>query len=281
MGSLHPATRYAQDGEIGGLGHSRRADLVLLNDQLEVQNTWYGGELVVEHRKITSLLDQALSKRYRYPRAAYQTVKLPGKVKLTPPLPTEAVTANVIRAALPGIILFHERVALDPTGAATWEEILAKHHLCFVTVVERHGKSGEVAHGLLQNFGLREGAVGSSVGHDAHNIILAGSNEPDMQLALATVKKLRGGVCVVRGGKVVASVALPVAGLISDKRATEVARQTTELKSAWVEAGCTLPYMGFNLIPLSVIPEIRITDKGLVTVPQMQILPLFEALGRG
>jgi adenine deaminase len=281
MGSLHPATRYAQDGEIGGLGHSRRADLVLLNDQLEVQNTWYGGELVVEHRKITPLLDQALSKRYHYPRAAYQTVKLPRKVKLTPPLPTEAVTANVIRTALPGIILFHERMAIDPAGAATWTEILAKHDLCFVTVVERHGKSGEVAHGLLKDFGLRDGAVASSVGHDAHNIILAGSNEPDMQLALATVKKLHGGVCVVRGGKVVASVALPVAGLISDKRATEVARQTTELKRAWVDAGCTLPYMGFNLIPLSVIPEIRITDKGLVTVPQMQILPLFEALGRG
>jgi adenine deaminase len=275
MGSLHPATRYAQDGEIGGLGHSRRADIVLLNDQLEVQNTWYGGELVVEGRKITPLLEKALSKRYRYPRAAYETVKLPKKVKLTPALPTAPVTANVIRTALPGIILFHDRVAIDPTGA-TWPELLAKHQLCFVTIVERHGKSGEVAHGLLKDFGLRDGAVASSVGHDAHNIILAGSNEADMQLALATLKKLRGGVCVVRGGKVVASVALPVAGLLSDHRATEVAEQTTILKRAWVEAGCTLPYMGFNLIPLSVIPEIRITDKGLLTVPQMKILPLFE-----
>ena len=97
-----------------------------------------------------------------------------------------------------------------------------------------------------------------------------------MQLALATIKKLRGGVCVVRGGKVIASVALPVAGLISDQRATVVARETTALKKTWVEAGCTLPYMGFNLIPLSVIPEIRITDKGYVTVPGMKILPLFE-----
>jgi adenine deaminase len=83
-------------------------------------------------------------------------------------------------------------------------------------------------------------------------------------------------VCVVRDGKVLASVALPVAGLISDKRATVVAKETTALKKAWVASGCTLPYMGFNLIPLSVIPEIRITDKGYVTVPGMQILPLFE-----
>ena len=277
MGSLHGATRYAKDGDIGGLGHSRRADIVLINDALEVQNTWYGGELVVENRKVTPLLDKALSKRYRYPRAAYSTVLLPKKkLKLTPAVPTQAVTANVIRTALPGIILFHDKVALEPTKGTTWNELFTKHSLCFVTVVERHGKSGAVAHGLLKDFGITDGAVGSSVGHDAHNIIIAGTNEADMQLALTTIKALRGGVCVVRGGKVIVSVALPIAGLISDKRATAVAKETTALKQAWVAAGCALPYMGFNLIPLSVIPEIRITDKGYVTVPGMEILPLFQ-----
>ena len=145
-----------------------------------------------------------------------------------------------------------------------------------MTVVERHGRSGRVAHGLLRGFGLQEGAVGSSVGHDAHNIILAGRNPSDMRTALEAIRHMRGGVCVVRKGSVVASVALPVAGLISDKRAPAVAAETTLLKQAWREAGCTLPYMGFNLIPLSVIPQIRITDKGLVTVPGMRILPLFE-----
>ncbi len=276
MGSLHPATRYAKDGDIGGFGPARRADLVLLNDDLVPQNTWYGGELVVENRKVTPLLDKALSKRYRYPKAAYQTVKLAPKLTLTPALPAAPVTANCIRTALPGIILFHEKVALNPQPGETWPDLFAKHGLCFVTVIERHGKSGKVAHGLLKDFGLKEGAVGSSVGHDAHNIILAGTNEADMQLALKTIKAMKGGVCVVRGGKVVAKVALPIAGLLSDKRATVVATESTALKQAWSEAGCTLPYMGFNLIPLSVIPEIRITDKGLVTVPGMQILPLFE-----
>ena len=276
MGSLHPATRYAQDGDIGGIAPARRADLVLMNDSLEPQNTWYGGELVVENRKITPLLDRALSRRYRYPRAAYQTVKLSPRLKLTPEVPAAPVTANVIRTALPGIILFHDRVSLQPSPGTTWSDLFAAHQLCFVTVVERHGRSGAVAHGLLKDFNLREGAVGSSVGHDAHNIILAGTNEADLQLALKTIKAMRGGVCVVRGGKVVAKVALPVAGLLSDKRATVVAAESTALKKAWSEAGCTLPYMGFNLIPLSVIPEIRITDKGLVTVPGMQILPLFE-----
>jgi adenine deaminase len=276
MGSLHPATRYGMDGEIGGIAPARRADIVLLNDALEPQNTWYGGELVVQNRKVTPLLDQALSKRYRYPRAAYQTVKVASKLKLTPDVPKGPVVANTIRTALPGIILFHAKVALHPTPATTWTELFTKHNLCFVTVVERHGKNGNVAHGLLKDFNLREGAVGSSVGHDAHNIILAGTNEADLQLALKTIKAMRGGVCVVRGGKVLAKVALPIAGLLSDQRATLVAAESTALKNAWSATGCTLPYMGFNLIPLSVIPEIRITDKGLVTVPGMRILPLFE-----
>lgn len=274
MGSLHPATRYAMDGDFGGLAPARRADVVLLNDALEVQNTWFGGELVVERRKITPLLDRALSQPYRYPRAAYSTVKLPRKVRLTPPLPTKPVTANVIRLVPPGIVTAHERVALAP--AATWPELLAQHDVCFLTVVERHGKTGGVGYGLLRDFGLADGAVASSVGHDAHNIVLAGTNEADLQLALATVKAMRGGVSVVRGGKVLAKVALPIAGLLSDQRAPVVAKETTALKRAWTKLGCKVPYMGFNLLPLSVIPELRLTDKGLIDVLGMRVVPLFE-----
>ncbi len=273
LGSLHPATRYALDGDFGGLAPARRADIVLTNDALEVQNTWFGGELVVEKKKITPLLDRALSRRYRYPRAAYQTVMLPRRVTLTPPLPKKAVTASVIRVVPPGIVTAHDRVALAP--AAAWSEHFTKHSLCFLTVVERHGKNGGVGYGLLRDFGLRDGAVASSVGHDAHNIVIAGTNEPDMQRALAEVKALRGGVCVVRRGKVLASVALPIAGLLSDKRATVVAKETSALKRAWVALGCKVPYMGFNLLPLSVIPELRLTDKGIVDVKAMAIVPLF------
>jgi adenine deaminase len=81
---------------------------------------------------------------------------------------------------------------------------------------------------------------------------------------------------VVEDGKVLAFVALPVAGLMSDKRVHEVAAENRTLKAAWEKVGCTIPYMGFNLIPLSVIPEIRITDKGLVKVPEMVLQPLFD-----
>ncbi|TQF42884.1 adenine deaminase [Bradyrhizobium sp. UNPF46] len=275
MGSLHGATRFGMDGDIGGLGGGRRADLVLMDDQLKPQCTWYGGELVVERGKITGRLDQALSQRYQYPKAAYATVKLPKTMKLTPELPAKACTVNAIKTALPGITLIHEKVAIEP--AKDWPSLFARYGLCFVTVVERHGKSaGNVAYGLLKDFGLKRGAVASSVGHDSHNIIVAGTNEADMQVAIAAIREQQGGVCVVADGKVRALVPLPIAGLLSDKRVTEVAEEVKVLKKEWAEAGCTIAYMGFNLIPLSVIPEIRITDKGLVLVPQMELAPLFE-----
>ena len=266
------------DGEIGGLGGGRRADLVLLDDGFKPQSTWYGGERVVHDRRITDALEQQLATaRYRYPERAYRTVTLPASPTLVPALPAAAVTANVLRIEQPGIVVRHDRVALAP--ATTWESLLDEHALCFVTVVERHGLNGNVAHGLLRGFGLTRGAVASTVGHDAHNIIVAGRTEADMQAALEAVAAGGGGVAVVDAGLVVARVALPVAGLLSDRRAPEVAAEMAALKRAWAALGLTLPFMGFNLIPLSVIPNLRITDQGLVTVPGMEQLPLFEYPG--
>lgn len=276
LGSLHGATRYAMDNELGGLGHGRRADLVLLDDELRPHSTWYGGELVVRDRRITPVLDEQLSTaRYEYPSAAYHTVTLPTQLRLTPALPPGPCRANAIRAALPGIVLFHQ--VIDLPAANNWDDLLDREALCFVTVVGRHGPDGRVAHGLLKDFGLTTGAVASSVGHDAHNLIVAGRTEADMRLAVETVREYDGGVVVVRDGVVRAVVPLPVAGLLSDKRAPEVAEATARLKREWAALGCTLPFMGFNLIPLAVIPEIRITDLGIVTVPGMQRLELFEA----
>ena len=276
MGSLHGATRFGKEGDFGGMGGGRRADLVMLDDDLNPISTWYGGELMVDQKKITSLLDETLSKPRRYPEAAYHTVKLPKDIKLTPDLPTDKVVANTIKTELPGIVLGHVKVELEP--ANDWQAHFERHGLCFVTVVERHGKSaGNVAYGLLSNFSLKSGAVASSVGHDSHNIIIAGTNEADMQVALRAIEQHQGGACVVQDGKVTAIVPLPIAGLLSDKRVHEVAKEGQALKVEWEKAGCTIPYMGSNLIPLSVIPEIRITDMGLVTVPQMEIVPLFDA----
>jgi adenine deaminase len=278
MGSLHPATRYAMDGDFGALGHGRRADMVLLNDDLEVKNTWYGGELVVEDGKVTSVLDEQLSnRRYQYPKKAYKTVNMPANPALLPAPPTVPSEVTILRTELPGIITIHKKAKLE-NPSVDWSQFLEDNDCCHMAVIERYGVEGNVAHGFLQNFGLKEGAVASSVGHDAHNVIVAGFDEASMKLAIETIREAQGGVAVVQGGEVVAFVALPIAGLISDLRADEVAEAASKVKAAWVAAGCTLPYMGFNLLPLSVIPEIRLTDKGLVKVPEMEIEPLFRAL---
>ena len=265
MGSLHPATRYNIDRDYGALGHSRRADIVMLDDNLNVHNTWLGGELVVENKKITSTLEQQLgNKRYKYPNRAYNTVILPNEFKLIPDIPNkENLKVNIIKSELPGIMTTREIINVKEI-ITDWKTFLHDNNLCHLCVVERHGHNGEYAHGFLKNFNLKHGAVASSVGHDAHNIIVAGMNESDMKFAIDKITETQGGIVIVNNGNLIAKVELPIAGLLSDKRANIVAEENKILKDEWKNAGCTLPYMGFNLLPLSVIPNFRITNKGLV-----------------
>ena len=277
MGSLHPATRFNIDRDYGALGHSRRADIIMLDDKLNVQNTWLGGQLVVKNKKITSLLDEQLSNnRYKYPAKAYRTVKIPKKINFLPSIPKKKkFKINVIKTELPGIMTFQEKISIN-YKIESWESVLKNHNLCHVCVIERHNKNGEVAHGFIKNFNLKEGAIASSVGHDAHNLIVAGLNVKDMKFATKIINDYQGGVVIVNKGKIISSLKLPVAGLISDKKASEIAKENKIFKKNWNKSGCTLAYMGFNLLPLSVIPNFRITNKGLVDVNSMKIVPLFE-----
>ena len=277
MGSLHPATRYNIDRDYGALGHSRRADIIMIDDELNVHNTWLGGQLVVEDKKITSILDNQLTfNRYRYPSKAYNTVYLPGNIEMTPKVPEKnKFKINVIRAQLPGIVTFKDQIQINEKHN-DWLQILKSNNLCHLCVIERHNKNGDFAHGFLKDFNLSSGAVASSVGHDAHNIIVAGLNAEDMQFAVNRINETQGGIVIVDNQKLIAEVKLPIAGLLSDKKASEVASENKIFKKNWIDSGCTLPYMGFNLLPLSVIPNFRITNKGLVDVNSMKIEPLFE-----
>ena len=277
MGSLHPATRYNIDRDYGALGHSRRADIVMVDDNLTVQNTWLGGQLVVENKKITSTLDEQLThNRYKYPAKAYNTINLPKNIQMIPDIPKEKdLKINVIRTQLPGIVTFKEQVQIKEL-VTDWSEVMKNHNLCHLCVIERHNISGDYAHGFLKDFNLKNGAVASSVGHDAHNIVVAGLNVEDMKFAVDRINETQGGIVIVQNKKLISEVKLPIAGLLSDKKASEVAAENIKFKKSWEDAGCTLPYMGFNLLPLSVIPNFRITNKGLVDVNSMKLEPLFE-----
>ena len=277
MGSLHPATRYNIDRDYGALGHGRRADIIMLDDNLNIHNTWLGGKQVVKDGKITSILEHQLNNnRYKYPERAYNTVILPKEVKLIPEIPIkENLKVNIIKTELPGIMTTRETINVNKS-ITDWKSFLSDNDLCHLCVIERHGLNGEYAHGFLKNFNLKEGAVASSVGHDAHNIIIAGMDEDDMKFALEKVEETQGGIVIVNKGILIAKLELPIAGLLSDKRANVVAEENRILKYEWSKAGCSLPYMGFNLLPLSVIPNFRITNKGLVDVNSMELIPLFE-----
>jgi adenine deaminase len=146
-----------------------------------------------------------------------------------------------------------------------------------IAVVERHRGTGNIGLGFVKGFGLRDGAIASSVAHDSHNIVVIGVQDDDMAVAVQGIAEMHGGIIVVKGGKIVASLALPIGGLMSD-RSLEVVSDDLTILHRWIkEMGCTLddPFMALSFLALPVIPELKITDKGLVDVTAFKIVPLF------
>ncbi|MBQ9369063.1 MAG: adenine deaminase [Victivallales bacterium] len=137
-----------------------------------------------------------------------------------------------------------------------------------VAVIERYGKNGNIGKSFVRGFGLKQGAIASSVGHDSHNICVVGTNPADMAVAVNTLRKSQGGFAVVNNGQVTGHVPLPLAGLFSDAPAETIAEQLTTLREAVRDCGCTLkePFLQMAFIPLPVIPHLKLTDKGLFDV---------------
>ena len=147
-----------------------------------------------------------------------------------------------------------------------------------IAVVERHHGTGNIGLGFVNGFGLNGGALASSVAHDSHNIIVVGTNDRDMEKAAQEIINMGGGMAVVDGEQLIAGISLPVAGLMSDCSAGEVASTLQGLKKAAADLGCKLtdPFMVMSFISLPVIPELKITDKGLVDVNTFEFTSLFE-----
>jgi adenine deaminase len=145
-----------------------------------------------------------------------------------------------------------------------------------IAVVERHRASGNIGLGLVKGFGLKRGALATSVAHDSHNLMVVGVTEEEMRRAIQEVEKMQGGFVVVDQKEVKASVPLPVAGLMSLETAEEVASQMEKLTQAAREIGVLLenPFLTLSFMALPVIPELKLTDKGLVDVAQFRIIPL-------
>ena len=146
-----------------------------------------------------------------------------------------------------------------------------------IAVIERHKATGNIGLGFVKGFGLKSGAIASTVAHDSHNMIVIGTNDEDMYHAAVELVKSQGGKIIVQNGKTLAHLKLPVAGLMSDKTALEVQKDIEALDKAAKQIGCKIdePFMSMAFLSLSVIPEIKITDKGLIDVNSFEVTDLF------
>jgi adenine deaminase len=174
---------------------------------------------------------------------------------------------------MPGkIITEHRRFRLPSKGNQTTVDL--DRDIIKVAVVERHGKNGNHANGFVQGFGLKKGAIASTVGHDSHNICIVGVSEDDMALAANRLGEIKGGFVVVEDGKVTGEISLPVAGLMSLEPYETVRDTLHDLRQAAYALGTTLqePFLQVAFLPLPVIPHLKISDKGMVDVDAFRLL---------
>jgi adenine deaminase len=152
----------------------------------------------------------------------------------------------------------------------------AGRDLAKIAVLERHLGTGRIGIGFVRGFGLRSGALASTVAHDAHNIVVVGMSDDDMAAAVARLVETGGGVVVVDGGRVRAELPLPIAGLLSDRPLDDVVAASGACVRAAQALGCVLqsPFQSMAFLALSVIPSLKITDRGLVDVDRFELVPL-------
>nr|WP_299499746.1 adenine deaminase [uncultured Rhizobium sp.] len=178
-----------------------------------------------------------------------------------------------VMGVLPGkIITEYRRYRLPSSGNQTTVDLA--NDIIKVAVIERHGKNGNHANGFVQGFGLKKGAIASTVGHDSHNICVVGVSEDDMAIAANRLGEIKGGFVVVEDGKVTGEIPLPVAGLMSLEPYESVRDTLHDLRKAAYALGTTLqePFLQVAFLPLPVIPHLKISDKGMVDVDKFMLI---------
>ncbi len=270
MVTLNPAAYFALKDR-GAIAPGLSADLVAVKDlrEFRVEKVWKAGRLVAEGGRLvpnlefsdhpapfTSLKVAPLESEVLSPVAKGK------KVKVIELVPDQLLTKKLV---LPTPVC-NGRLGTDPA-----------RDLLKLAVVERHHASGRVGLGLVRGFGLKRGALASTVAHDSHNLVLLGASEEDMMVAARHLVNLGGGLAVVADGQVLADLPLPVAGLLSPAPLEEVVQVHGRLREACRSLGGTLadPFMVLSFLSLEVIPALKLTDLGLVDVNRFQVVSLF------
>ena len=268
IATINTARHYRLQN-LGAIAPRYWADFIVFDDlkNFRVRQTYKKGVLVAENGKYLAknpahvrLPRSTMNLRYKPTDFAIKAAR--GKMRVIEIVPNQIVTKERIEAP---------KIEGGQVVADTKRDILK------MVVVERHGATGNVGVGFVRGFKLKRGAIGSTVAHDAHNVVVAGTNDADILRVIQELEKLRGGQVAVVDGKVTAELGLPVAGLVSDKPLPEVMKRIEALNAAAHAMGCDLeaPFMTLSFLSLSPIPELKLTDQGLIDATNLKKTTLF------
>ncbi|MDR3053726.1 MAG: adenine deaminase [Coriobacteriales bacterium] len=277
MVTINTATCFRMDHELGSLAPGKCADIVFLNNlsDLVVTRVLIDGEVVAANGAITFELPP-----FQYPEWVTHSMHVRdpiGPATFAIEAPSTADKTVTIRAieVIPervGSVECHIELPIidGKLESDTTQDVLKTF------VFERHHQTGSFGYGFVKGFGITRGALASTVAHDAHNLLVMGSNDADMALAANTLIASGGGMVAVQDGQVLGHVPLPIAGLMSDRSAAEMAALVAKLDAAWHSIGCDMasPFMTLALIPLACLPQLRLTNRGLVDCTTFQFAPL-------
>lgn len=266
------AARYFGLHKVGAIAPGWFADLSILTDlkTCAVERVFKRGHLVAEkgyllgNKPMSAMIDVRNTVRIRpLGDSSFQIPAKSGRARVMELIPNQIITRQIFA---------------DPKRDNGHVVSDTKNDILKIAVIERHHGTGNIGLGLTKGFGLKSGAIASSVGHDAHNINVVGTNDADMRAAVEQIVKMQGGFAVVNNGRVLGSVALPIAGLLSNKPLPDVKDELDAANRATKELGCAVqePFMALSFMALSVIPELKLTDRGLVDVNQFKFVELFE-----
>lgn len=277
MATINTATHFGLERELGSIAPGRRADVILTSDltTLPIEQVIARGRVIAENGEIT--VD---CPHLDWPASARNTVHL-GKTLHAPNFQIAAPDgANTVRARVIGVVENQAPTkSLEADLPVQNGLVETTGGVCQIALVERHRATGDVVNGFVSGFGYQgDMAIASTVAHDSHHMIVVGTSRAEMARAANRLGDVGGGVTLWRDGAEQALVELPIAGLMSDNPARDVAAKADQLVRAMEACGCTLnnAYMQHSLLALVVIPELRISDLGLVDVTKFELTDLFQ-----
>ncbi|MGH6805677.1 MAG: adenine deaminase [Ensifer adhaerens] len=269
MATLNTAQHFGVERELGSIAPGRRADLIITSDlaALPIEMVFARGELLADSGALVRDIPP-----FVYPASARDTVHLGKTLKAGDFDIGLNTTATRGRVRVIGVVENQaptRALEAELSAAGGIVEMDRASDVCQIALVERHRGTGDVVNAFVSGFGYdSDCAVASTVAHDSHHMIVVGTNKGDMAQAANRLHEVGGGIVVIKDGQELALVELPVAGLMSDQRAEIVADKAAAIVEAMRVCGCRLnnAYMQHSLLALVVIPELRISDKGLIDV---------------